>query len=753
MNSRSLLWPLAAALVLGACGGHGTRDLRPGGVALFAADAAIPIAVETRELGLPVETRGSRLLTGWRMQRSDGKRRLEADGEGARVEIVNLAARPRELVFSLTTPLVAGSAVLRLGGREISRVAVANPLSFTLPADLPIGTSALDLSFEPAAAAPTIAAAILRPSLAAGTAALGADGRLEQRGTSLIDVVRRLPAGWHLAGDVRLRAAGPVRLEVRDCADRLIEGRAWTGNWLERWRDHRFDVALPGGEARGAGDCTRIRLLVAGTGAASWRLLLQPPAAAADLRPSPPPAQPGASARPRLVVVYVMDAWRADFAGFSGGPAGLTPTLDALAAESLVAADHASVAPNTLPSTKALFTGRTYLAGGGAKLPADSPPTLAERFAERGYATGLFSGNVYVGAEYGLDRGFTHTAPEVQLEGYAARERPPFNDNAARVQRAAIAWLERLPKGQPAFLYLHTIHPHNPYDPPEPFRSRYLPSAAAGSTINGSTATLRAIKAGRLKPSPADQARLRGLYAGSVAYCDAQIAHFLVALRRFAPPEETVVAVTSDHGEELFDHGGVLHGYTLYQEMLRIPLLLWGPGRVPPGRLAGMTTTLDLRATLLQLVGDEADPRREAPEPGDGFSALLARSSGRSLLDLAAGRAPACSVRFAAAASVKGGIFAASSERWKVILAPRSGGQWGQGEGRGRGHDAEAVFDLAQDAGEMHNLAGDVPPLGLWTRQNLLDWIAYGLSRSPSGTEVTPDAETTAKLRALGYLD
>ena len=105
------------------------------------------------------------------------------------------------------------------------------------------------------------------------------------------------------------------------------------------------------------------------------------------------------------------------------------------------------------------------------------------------------------------------------------------------------------------------------------------------------------------------------------------------------PAEETLVAVTSDHGEELFEHGGVLHGYTLYEEMLRIPAVLWAPGRVAPEAVFAPTSTLDLRRALLAAAG--LAPTAAEPEP-----------------KAAAGPA-APAVHFAAAASVHGGIFSA----------------------------------------------------------------------------------------------
>jgi arylsulfatase A-like enzyme len=418
----------------------------------------------------------------------------------------------------------------------------------------------------------------------------------------------------------------------------------------------------------------------------------------------------------------VLDALRADTVGHLGGPPGISPALDRLAREGVTFRAHRSVAPNTLPSTKALFTGRAFVSRGGWKLDPADGPTLAEMFRQGGYHTGLFSGNVYVSSAYQMDRGFEHTGREVLIEGYTAAEHPAHNENAARAHASALAWLRSLPPGSRAFLYLHVIHPHNPYDPPEPFRSRW--TAGIPSRIEGDTETLTAIQHGRLTASPDDRRRLRGLYDGSLAYADAEIGRFLEQAAAVVPPRETLVAVTADHGEEHFEHGGILHGFTVYEEMLRIPLVLWAPGRLAHAEVKDGTTTLDLHAALRELSGLK---KPDSPRDPEG-------------------------VRFAAASSVKGGIYTAVAGRWKVVWAPRAGLGWGQGEAIGRSHDPEYLFDLAADPGETVNRAGHGDLAAAWLRSRLLAWIEG--KRDEGDEKGAPvDAETLNRLRALGYVN
>jgi arylsulfatase A-like enzyme len=145
------------------------------------------------------------------------------------------------------------------------------------------------------------------------------------------------------------------------------------------------------------------------------------------------------------------------------------------------------------------------------------------------------------------------------------------------------------------------------------------------------------------------------------------------------------------------------------------------------------TSTLDLRATLLDLAGLGA---------GQGIA-------GRSLFRTVRQDLP--EPRLAAASSVKGGIYAASSDRFKLIWAPRAGLDWGQGEGLGRSRDPEYLFDLARDPGETVNLAGSGGLEAAWLRSRLMAWIARGRMPAKENGEGRVDRETQEKLRALGY--
>ena len=136
-----------------------------------------------------------------------------------------------------------------------------------------------------------------------------------------------------------------------------------------------------------------------------------------------------------------------------------------------------------------------------------------------------------------------------------------------------------------------------------------------------------------------------------------------------------MLVVTSDHGEELFDHGGVLHGLTLYDELLHVPLVVWWPGRIPHRVIEEPTDTLDLHTTLRNLVA----PSPQRPEDGDDLWGVLLQST-----DLA--REPG--LHFATAPGLRWAAMARSG-RWKLIQVPRPRLEWGMGRGPGRTHEAE----------------------------------------------------------------
>ena len=689
------------------------------------------VLTESGNLEAPPSLTGNRFLQGWRASRSHGGKWLDPQ-PGARVQGVQLLVRPRDLALQTQIVRAQEDAVVsaHLGDRFLGSFPLTSPLEIELPEDLGLGRFTIELDF-PEDSEVLVNNARFRQAAPAGKVEIEGEA-VVQAGTSMVDFVRRIPAGATLVGDFD----PPEDAESDQLFSLLVEtsaGRVSAWKWrrgllssLRGTRDFEIPISTEAG-------WVRIRLLAEGQGPSGrWASLrIRTPKMSSAVTQSAP--ESGLEA-PRLVVLYVMDALRADALGHLGGVEGVSPHLDELAEQGRTFVNHLSVAPNTLPSTKSLMTGQPYWLQGGFKLSPEGPETLAELFSNRGFRTAVFSGNPYVSQDFGTTRGFAENGTDWILE----TEEDSYNSNAERVQIEALRWLDSVGPQESAFVYLHTLNPHNPYQPPEPFLSRFAEDE--GSSIDGSTKTLQDIKQFRVPLNQADEKRIEDLYAGSVSYADAQLGRLRAKLESRYDPGEVLLIVTSDHGEELFDHRGVLHGYTLYEEMLRIPMIFWWSDRLTPGRIEAATDNLDLHETLRELIGASSS----------------GRGTGRSLWPLVQGESTReIPIRFAAASSVRGGIFMASSDRYKVVWAPRKGYGWGMGEGRGRTRDPEYLFDLENDPGETRNLLGEDPLEAGWLRSQLLAWVEQGkaLESGATAEKVVVEGETRERLRALGYLN
>jgi arylsulfatase A-like enzyme len=305
--------------------------------------------------------------------------------------------------------------------------------------------------------------------------------------------------------------------------------------------------------------------------------------------------------RPNVLVILI-DTLRADHVGAYGYERATTPEIDRQLAQRGVLFERAyAQAPWTLPSVASLFTGvqpgRFLAAQMAAFSLPDDLASLPELMAARGYATAGFVANPTLHAGIGFARGFaTFYNPPLTLESM----KRGADDLTPRVE----AWL-RAHQRQPFFLYAHYIDPHDPYLPPtlEGKRSPFLPDYAGpvtGDWVHG-------VYNGRLTlPDPArDVPQMVALYDAEIAYVDRHVGRLLDAL----DPEilaRTLVLVTSDHGEELFDHGGWKHGQTLYEEQIRVPLVLRWDGRLEPARReAAPVALLDVLPTLAAAAGIE----------------------------------------------------------------------------------------------------------------------------------------------------
>ena len=419
------------------------------------------------------------------------------------------------------------------------------------------------------------------------------------------------------------------------------------------------------------------------------------------------------------VVLVSLDTVRADRMGFNGYARATTPRLDALAAEGVVLEQAHSAAPWTLPSHASLFTAlepglHGTVRRGHALRPGER--TLAEAFREAGYRTGAFTGGGYVSWGYGLGQGF---------EAFVDHDEPNEGGPAA-VVASARRWLAGTGSA-PVFLFLHTYEPHAPYthdtfaDPSD--RGR-LPRSRSEGLPDDDT------------PTPSERRYISDLYDGDIRACDDTIGAFLETYLR-ERSRETILVVTSDHGEDVWDHDALehpRHGHTLYQDQLRVPLFVRAPGRLPTRtRIATPVSLLDVAPTLAELAGVRWSP-----------------ASGRSLAsDLAAGREPERRPIFAEATRYGPARFALREGDLKAILTPKPDEPVERDVVRAVPLEA---FDLALDPSERHDLSGTPDAALRALVSEILERSRRKVGDAARPTFV-PDDELLRQLRSLGYVD
>jgi arylsulfatase A-like enzyme len=431
--------------------------------------------------------------------------------------------------------------------------------------------------------------------------------------------------------------------------------------------------------------------------------------------------------RPSLLLV-TLDTTRFDHTTLGGYGRDTTPRLAALAREG--ASFELAYAPTstTGPTHATLFTGlsplRHRVLKNGVPLEA-SAETLAERLAGLGWRTGAFVSSFVVSRRFGFDQGFdayddrferaTSTYTEKFWEGQAVRD--AFDRRGNATTDRALRWLEANAGRAPLFAWVHYFDPHAPYVPPEGFAGRFEPAPVDG---------------GLVPPAGRELARDVARYDEEIAFADAELGRLLDALERLGLAANTIVAVTADHGEGLMDHGHMEHGVHIYEEQVRVPLVLRWPGRIAPARLPGPVELADLRPTLEALLG--LDP--------------VAGAEGRSLAHALTAGAPLEPERpvhlyrrhFAGEQRgdtfVRGEKFGVRVGRWKLIDGPEEG--------------TRELFDLAADPGERENRAADAPEVAAELAARLAAWRA---GRVGEATPLAITPEERERLRALGYTE
>jgi arylsulfatase A-like enzyme len=432
---------------------------------------------------------------------------------------------------------------------------------------------------------------------------------------------------------------------------------------------------------------------------------------------------PGA---PNIVLVTV-DTLRRDHLGAYGALSN-TPVFDRLAREGLLFEDAVTPVPETAPSHASMFTG---LHPGAHAVVANGIPlrggflTLAEQLGAAGYRTGAFVSSYAVDDAAGLAQGF-----EVYDDDFLSRARGAAGARVARLAlpllmrfrdptdfpfllerdapatlARADAWVASLPPDAPFFLWVHLFEPHSPYEP------------RGGDTTDVDHRAILAQEPGYAY-APDEEAELRRLYRTEVEYTDGQLGALLDGLKARGALEDAVLAVIADHGESLGEHGIMFNHHGLYEEVVRVPFVLWSTRTqwTPGQRVARQVTVMDVANTLLGAAG----------------MPLLGNTESETLATLALG---------------------ADVPARPLLLVGRMNASLSEGQLRGvrdptgvkyiHGAATEELYDLATDPAELRNIADEQPAAVESGRRNV-ELLGKALSDDAP-------AEVDAMLEALGY--
>jgi arylsulfatase A-like enzyme len=441
------------------------------------------------------------------------------------------------------------------------------------------------------------------------------------------------------------------------------------------------------------------------------------------------------------IVLIGLDTLRADGLSSQGNPRPTTPNLDALAARGFLFENAVSNASWTLPGFVALLAGEhpTARVYHGKLLRSG-----AERLRAAGFRTAAFTEGAYVSAHFGMDRGFEtfqeETAPII--------DDPGPDVGIAKTFARAEAWL-RENADERFFLFVHTYEPHVPYQ-----RLRFVDGLDPGpfGGVYDREQNDLALK-GRVPVGERERRWVRALYDGGVAEADRAVGGLLAALEERGVAHRTLVVVTSDHGEQLGEHRPQdlgLHGQTLWDTVLHVPLIVFDPRREGGRRIATQVRTVDVMPTILDLAGV---PR---PEPEDGDAEPSPVLDGRSLVPVLDGRERADRPAYGELRDRESGRLLGATLRtreYKLHLnaPPRRGPNVPD-----RGRRPLELYDLeddpaerrdraAEEAHERARLHGEIQRHVAEVERRGLPW-GEGARRA-----VAPDLQR--RLEALGYVD
>lgn len=454
------------------------------------------------------------------------------------------------------------------------------------------------------------------------------------------------------------------------------------------------------------------------------------------------------SARPNIVL-YVIDTLRADHVSALGYGRETTPHIDRWSKQGALFTHAWSTSPWTKPSMVSVFTSLhvpTHRAAQHGQGIPDTVATLVTLLEDAGYNTYGATDNPFTGKDSNLHRGY-----DLFMERTRVQDEYPGMASSAAINTIAFEWLKRKTR-PPFFLYLHTMDPHMPYEPPPPHHRQWADPAedAEFKQWYGALARVRPFGGGMLArpqdclslgiPQDVLTRRMIDRYDGEIAHNDARFNELMVHLKEKGLLDNTIVAILSDHGEAFFEHGWTAHGATVHEEQTRSLFALIAPGRVPEGlRIDSPVSLIDLLPTILGLC--------ELTVPGN--------VQGRDLAPLIAGeesdREAVYSVKTPFGdhtldmPELENLSVARIEAEWKTILTL----------GGPDGEDRIELYNRAGDPRDATNAAARHPDVAEEQASRIREWLrkqeaAAETIAAPGRRK--PDKALTEQMRKLGYV-
>ncbi len=395
----------------------------------------------------------------------------------------------------------------------------------------------------------------------------------------------------------------------------------------------------------------------------------------------------------RNVILISIDTCRADHLSCYGYPLKTTPNIDALAQESLIFSNAYAPAPITRPSHSSMFTGNIPPYHGvhdnaDHKL-GETNVTLAELLGKNGFATGAVISAFVMDSQFGLDQGFDYYNDSIEkpLNG---PNNPNNERRAEETTRFALKWLNSH-KEENLFLFIHYFDPHQLYEPPEAFASKFHDN----------------------------------LYAGEIAYTDHCIGQVLEELKDLGLYESSLIIITSDHGEMLGEHGEYTHSYYIYESALKVPLIIKFPGNSKSKIADDPVGLIDIVPTICSVMGIETPPHVQGKDLSFYFSDTLPVTQSRHLY---------CESFYPTKYSANS-LLGVVSDSWKYIQTSRP-----------------ELYDLKNDPGEINNLVTKQPQQARILQDRLRQVLEESVRGEDLGNKAPLDEKTRSRLESLGYL-